>query len=462
MQRILCLIALFGPLACGSDPAPPEPVEANASGGEVPPHAAGDAAFPVGPARPPLAPGVIARLEALDTDVEVRVVFSPEIPPPWSTLAEELRAIIAQYARHANGHLRHGDVVIDPSRTEIDGVPRVQQPVMEGTVYRTVELFRGAVIRSAHGEHVLPYIDDAAEFERTLLRYIQLLSHPPHAIGVVASLYREGDDPTLGLGEVLGHYRVHPATLAEPVSTELRALLLVEPQGLDEVALRHLARYLKQGGCVAVLGGGLAVTVGSGTPYASPGTPGLLPLLEPWGVTLGDRLVLDPRSVRVPMRSAVGFVPVPYPPGPSVPLAEDHPLRPVGESVNLLFTGALTLSGPLANGEVWLRSSEESTSLALDPDQPFLLAPREPSAWPTGGEPGAQPLLVALEGTLPLPFGMGDTPAGTRVLVAGTGSFLRPDFRAPAALGDAQTDYTIAHLLIDWLVGDGPSIDDGA
>ncbi|GAB5542842.1 MAG: hypothetical protein SangKO_026020 [Sandaracinaceae bacterium] len=443
-------------VACGGPSPTVEPAPTGAAGGSgAPDHARGDAAFPEDPSREPLDRETVALLEGLETDIEVRVVLSPDLPAPYDAVAAEVRAALAQYAAHTE-RLQLAEAVVDPARPEIDGVPRRQQPVIEGSVYRVVDMFRGALIHSAHGRQVLA-IDDAEVFERQLVRALRLLRHPPHAIGVVASLHREGDDPTLGLQELLGHYQVRVARLDAPIDPELRAILLVEPRGLDERAVEHLSAYLAQGGRLGLFGGGVEVRFDDPTsPAVLPGDTGLAGLLEPWGVVMGNRLVLDPRCRRIARRTGMGMVAVEYPPGPLIPIGEPHPLHPTGGDVEWLFSAALTLTDAF-QGSVWLRSSERSTELPLVADPPFTVEPRALEQWPPGEAPGPRPLLVALEGALPL-SGERTTPADSRVLIAGSGSIFRPDLRPQAPLGETSSASVVSRKLVDWVAGEWPSL----
>lgn len=432
-------------VACGGPSGAVEPAPTS-SGAEAPVH----------PSREPLDRETVALLEGLDTDIEARVVFSPNLVAPYDELAAEARAMLAQYAAHTE-RLRLSEAAIDLERSEIDGVPRQPQPVLRGNVYRVVDMFRGVLVQSEHGRQVLSIDDGAEVFERQLVRALRLLRHPPHAIGVVASLHREADNPTLGLQELLGHYEVRVARLDAPLDPELRAVVLVEPRGLDERAVEHLSAYLAQGGRLALFGGGVEVRFeGPIAPAVLPGDTGLAGLLEPWGVVMGSRLVLDPRCMHVPMRTVMGLEAVEYPPGPSIPIGEAHPLHPTGGDVEWLFSGALTLTDAF-EGRVWLRSSDRSTELPLAAGSPFTLEPRALEEWPAGEAPGPRPLLVALEGALPL---RGDraTPADTRVLIAGSGTMLRPELRPQAPYAERSSAFVVSRKLIDWVTGDGPSL----
>ncbi|HEY0195481.1 MAG TPA: Gldg family protein [Kofleriaceae bacterium] len=98
-------------------------------------------------------------------------------------------------------------------------------------------------------------------------------------------------------------YDVRDVQLSAPVPEDVEALVVAGPSALDAKAAQNLDQFVMRGGAVVLLAGRYRLAMGGGPGGISVEkvTTGLEALLDKWGVTLGDDLVMDSKNDSLPL-----------------------------------------------------------------------------------------------------------------------------------------------------------------
>lgn len=418
----------------------------------------------------------------LDDRMEIRAYFTEDLPAPHNATERYVRDLLAEYEAASDGNLEvrfiHPDSEEEKEQAREDNIPKVSDPSYQGDTFSVKEGYRGLAFHYLGETKTIPTISSTEGLEYQITRTIKELAGEKTRIGLVSG----HGSPTLteglsSLKKLLTTYEIRSVDPAKPIDSELEAVLLVQPtEELSEQALENLDAYLMQGGALGLFGGTFDVELQQG-PTASPTQTGINKLLGPWGIQMDDALVADAQCGRARMRTQMGIpMAVPYPPVPVVGFDQDepHPIATNLDQVGLPFPAALvvddTLKGdPDVRQAVLARSSKNSWLLTGDSIQ---LKAKPPEEWSMTGESGPHTLAATLEGKIPSAFGPGpvsspehgDKPegpsrseAGARVLVIGSGYFIRDEFLPQAREGQSpQMNSSLAFALnaVDWLAAD--------
>ncbi|HJL17630.1 MAG TPA: Gldg family protein [Sandaracinaceae bacterium LLY-WYZ-13_1] len=420
----------------------------------------------------------------LDDTMEITAYFSSNLPGEFATHERYVRNILEEYEAASGGDVRvrfvDPDEEEEREEAEQAGVREVQHQSIEQDSVNVVNGYRGLVIRYLGDRQTIPVIQDTQGLEYEISQAIRQLVREPLPVGVVSG--HGSPTPTKGLSVLRGalpHYELEEVDVAEEIDPELRALLVVSPtEEFSEDELRRIDQYVMRGGSLGVFGGSMNLNL-QGMPSASPAQTGLDRLLGAWGVRMGESLVADARCGRVPLRSAIGMIPVKYPPAPVVVFDDEASAHPVLFRLNqapFFFTSPLTLDDTFHElGGTTLAQSTEEASWLLTGDN-IDLRPRAPQEWTVTGSSGPHTMMVALEGQLPSAFAPGpmsaedegesdiEAPAQTerevRVLVSGSAGQLRDEFLPDPERSRGQMTGGLALALnaVDWLAADADLI----
>ena len=97
-----------------------------------------------------------------------------------------------------------------------------------------------------------------------------------------------------------GNYEVRDVPLSAPVPDEIEALVLAGPASLDAKAAEYVDQFVMRGGAVVALAGHNRLALARGF-AAEKVTTGLDAAFKKWGITIGDDMVMDPKSDTFPM-----------------------------------------------------------------------------------------------------------------------------------------------------------------
>lgn len=429
-----------------------------------------------------LSEGSKATVRRLEDQVEARLYFSEDLPPPHNSTERYVQDLLAEYQAASGGNFAvrviHPDTDESRLAAQRDGVNAVQDQVLEADSFSVKEGYRGLSIHYL-GEHfTLPHIDTTAGLEYEITQGLKQLLGETQVVGVVGG--HDGPSLAQGLVNLQGYlptYELRTVELTEPVPAEVKALLIVSPEApFAETELRYLDQYVMRGGSLGIFGGSLKLNVSSAAPTASPIDTGLNQLLNQWGLSLGDAMVADAQCSRARMDTSLGLpIAVPYPPAPVINFdaeQQGHPVTFRLAQIALPYTAPLELLDTLQDD-----SEVEQTVLARSTDASWLmtgdnisLASKE--RWEIPGYDGPFTVGVALSGRLPSAFASAMTPAETpeqppieaptraekpvHVVVFGGGALLEDQFLPPPGPSSQVRGGGMAFVLntIDWLAND--------
>mgnify|MGYP002280371758 CR=1 FL=1 len=191
-----------------------------------------------------------------------------------------------------------------------------------------------------------------------------------------------------------------------------------------EGELRNIDSFVMEGGALGVFGGGFKLDIQTQSPSATSVDSGINTLLRPYGVVMGEGIVLDRQCLVVPMRDPRGGIRrAAQPPIIIVGFDEgqrEHPVSFRLDDTWTPFTSPLELTDNADNVTIIARSSEESW---VETGDTINLG----GGWQPRSE-GPFPLIAAIEGTLPSAFEEGQSStAEARVLVAGSSFMIRDE-----------------------------------
>jgi ABC-2 type transport system permease protein len=437
---------------------------------------------------------------SLDDQMEIRAYFSSELPPPYNAMGRYVRDLLAEYRDASKGKITLR--VIQPTTdedkqaAERDGVDRVADQKLESDSFSVQEGYRGISFHYLGDSKSLRRVDTTEGLEYSITQTIKELVGEKTEVGVLGG--HEG--PTLAQGlsalkQYLPTYELKEVKADAEIPRDLKALLIIHPETpLTETELRYINQYVMRGGSLAIFGGGVKVDTGAQQQQGAPPSPptgkpidtGLNKLLEKWGLTLDNRIVADAQCGRARMPTQIPglAIPVPYPPVPIVGFDEaqrKHPALFRIAQVAMPYSVRLALNDNIKGDKdvtrtVLARSTE--SSWLMEGDSIDLQAKER---WTVPGYNGPYTLGVALEGKLPSAFtaaaastppaeGEAPPPAiaapdraekPARVLVFGSGYFMRDEFLPPPQQGQSFMSGAIAFALnsVDWLAQDSDLIE---
>lgn len=288
-----------------------------------------------------------------------------------------------------------------------------------------------------------------------------------------------------------GNYEVRDVQLTAPVPDDVEALVVAGPASLDAQAAEHLDQFVMRGGALVLLDGRFRLAPGAGLSVEKV-TTGLESMLQKWGITVEDQMVMDTKSDVLPMPESRDLgngmivremVQLPYP----------YFVKMDGDQVasSSMITGGLTGSvmhwaSPVKaeakvgddehRVEVLLRSSDGSwltTSTQVEPNARTYPKTGFPGPKDTDKK-GSQVMAVAITGgfassvekpkdkpkdpadkdAAPL---IQHSPPDTRIVVFGSSAFVSDDVLGLAQQLEsdlATSNLELVHNAVDWSLAD--------
>jgi ABC-2 type transport system permease protein len=92
-----------------------------------------------------------------------------------------------------------------------------------------------------------------------------------------------------------GNYEVRDVQLTAPVPDDVEALVVAGPASLDAKAAEHLDQFVMRGGALVLLDGRFRLAPAAGLSVEKV-TTGLESMLQKWGITVEDQMVMDSKS----------------------------------------------------------------------------------------------------------------------------------------------------------------------
>ncbi|HEX2687535.1 MAG TPA: Gldg family protein, partial [Kofleriaceae bacterium] len=97
-----------------------------------------------------------------------------------------------------------------------------------------------------------------------------------------------------------GNYEVRNVQLSSPVPDDVEVLVLAGPASLDAKAAENVDQFVMRGGALVALAGRYRIAPGMGLSVEKV-TTGLEATFQKWGITVGDDMVMDPKSDMLPV-----------------------------------------------------------------------------------------------------------------------------------------------------------------
>jgi gliding-associated putative ABC transporter substrate-binding component GldG len=434
-------------------------------------------------------------MAGLEDPVTVTAYFTEELPPPYSSNARYVRDLLEELRAASKGRLSFefldpmsqetaedqetkretkrdifGRVFREPTSVERElaqvGVQPVEIRVIEDDQMQTKRAYMGIVIQHQEKKEVIPVVQDIRTLEYDLTSLVRKLTRPKTPVlGVVQG----HDAPALHekltrLQTLLSQmYEVRPVDLSgkERVDADVDALLVIGPKtAFQKNELKAIDQFVMEGRSVAFFLDSVQVDLKTFEP--SEATHGLGPLLETWGIKVGEQLVADVESAQLSVQERRGFMvismPVQY---PFIPLLErfegDSPVTEGLSGVSLPFSTAVTATAPEGAQVTVLAKSSRKSWLE---NKPYNIDPRRDWRSETVTPDGPHPLMVQVSGKLKSHFAaeaQASTASGTpvlaeskgepRVIVAGGSAALWDDFMG-------RPNQALLLNVADWLLLD--------
>jgi len=294
-----------------------------------------------------------------------------------------------------------------------------------------------------------------------------------------------------------GNYEVREVQLTAPIPDEIEALVLAGPAQLDAASAQNLDQFVMRGGAVVALAGRYRIAPNAGLAVEKV-TTGIEAALQKWGITLGDEMVMDPKSdsFPVPQNRDLGngmvvreVQQLPYPFFVKMDGDQLDSSSPItsGLTGSVLHWAAPVKADAKVGDDahtvdVLLRSSDaawRTSSLTVDPD--LRKYPGVGFAGPgdvAADKKGSQILAVAVTGgfassvakpSTPAQSKPGDPPAApgprliehsppdTRMVVFGSSAFVSDDVLQLAQQLDSElaaANIELVHNAVDWSLAD--------
>lgn len=434
-------------------------------------------------------------MSKLEDPVTVTAYFTDDLPAPYSSNARYVRDLLEEFRAASKGRLSFefldpmsqetaedkeakkevkrdifGRTFREPTSIERElaeaGVQPVEVRVIEDDQMQTKRAYMGIVIKHQEKKEVIPVVQDVRTLEYDLTTLVKKLTRPKTpVIGVVQGHEAPAlQEKLTRLQTVLSQmYEVRPVDLAakERVDAEIDALLVIGPKtAFQPNEVKAIDQFVMEGKSVAFFLD--AVQVDTRTFEASEATHGLGPLLETYGIKVGDQLVADVESAPLNVQERRGFMivtmPVPYPFIPLLARLEgDSPVTEGLSGVTLPFSTTVTATAPQgATATVLAKSSHKSW---LE-NKPYNLDPRREWRNETITPNGPHPLMVQVSGKLKSHFAseantssasgtpvLAESKGEPRVIVAGGSAALWDDFMG-------RPNQALLLNVADWLLLD--------
>jgi gliding-associated putative ABC transporter substrate-binding component GldG len=414
-------------------------------------------------------------LAGLDDIVNIKLYVSKKLPSYLVNLKRDITDLLDEYRAYGAGNI--AVTSIDPTENpalqqelRFMGIPQVQLNIIEKDQAQLTNAYLGMAIFYADKKEVIPFISDTKNLEYDLTAAIvKVTAKETKKVGLYAgkSPMQPADGEYQAASQLLSkQYEVAQITLDDEQALDtISTLILAGPRELTDRQKYAIDQFIMRGGSVVFLVDTVEMREGL---QATGFKPAVNDLLQYYGITVEENLVLDASNAYAAFRSGFMTFRIPYPFWVKVVsegFAPDNPAVSQLESLVLPWVSSLTPAGEKKPGMAIteLARSTESSWLQkgfymLDPQQQFikpgtqmqshLLAavvsgkfksyfadkPQPPAETKTdGGEPPAQKETVT------------ESPE-TRIVVVGNSRFITNDIITQ--FDDNQVFFL---NLIDWL-----------
>ena len=336
-----------------------------------------------------LTPSSRQSLAGLDDIVNIKLYVSQKLPSYLVNLKRDISDLLDEYRAYAAGNIAVTsiDPTEDPALQQelrFMGIPQVQLNIIEKDQAQLTNAYLGMAIFYADKKEVIPFISDTKNLEYDLTSAIlKVTSKETKKVGLYAGtpLTPPADQEYQAANQLLSkQYEVTQIQLDdEQALDKISTLILAGPRDLTDRQKYAIDQFIMRGGKAVFLVDTVEMREGL---QASSFKPAINDLLQHYGITVEENLVLDASNAYAAFRSGFMTFRIPYPFWVKVVsegFAADNPAVSMLESLVLPWVSSLTLAGEKMPGMAIteLAKSTESSWLQkgfymLDPQQQFI------------------------------------------------------------------------------------------
>ncbi|SVC36128.1 uncharacterized protein METZ01_LOCUS288982, partial [marine metagenome] len=297
-----------------------------------------------------LSPSSKAVLNKIDDLLTAKVYFSENLPGRYGNNSRFLQDILEEYAAYSSGNLRFefyrpedDEKLAEEARKY--GIQPVQLQVVENDKLEIKRVHMGVVFLYEDQREVIPVVQTTTGLEYEITSKIKkMVDDQKQVIGIAQFEGQELKTESIR-GQLSESYRVQQVTMGQAVAAEV-SLLFVSgvTDSISENELKNLKDYVDRGGNLFLSQSKIAASLQTqqGTPIVS----NVFEILETYGVSLEDNLVLDKFCNNITVTQQRGFfrvnTAVAYPFFPIIRDFGDHVMVGGLEQVHTLFPSEIT------------------------------------------------------------------------------------------------------------------------
>lgn len=271
-----------------------------------------------------LSPATKRLLRGLDDLLTIKLFVSKDLPPEVALVKRDVRDLLREFRAAGGGDVRVAER--DPASDEDAaaearslGIPTVQFNVFGEGELQVKEGYLGLAVQYRDEVETIPVVQETVDLEYRLATFVQSLTRgAPPVVGFVDAGV---EDPRLSSGygrlrdELGRQHEVRTLSLSDTaaIPDDVQAVVAVgAPAILSDTQVLRLTDYLRRGGGLLVLAGGMAVDARGFVASARP--VGWNQVLADYGVTIRPDLAYDLASnEQVSFAVSMGRVFVSYP-----------------------------------------------------------------------------------------------------------------------------------------------------
>jgi gliding-associated putative ABC transporter substrate-binding component GldG len=336
-----------------------------------------------------LTPSSRQALADLDDIVNIKLYVSQKLPSYLVNLKRDITDLLDEYKAYGRGTIAVTsiDPTEDPALQQelrFMGIPQVQLNIIEKDQAQLTNAYLGMAIFYADKKEVIPFISDTRNLEYDLTSAIvKVTSKETKKVGLYVGSKPQapGEQEYQAASQLLSkQYEVAPIKLDdEQVLDTISTLILAGPREFTDRQKYAIDQFIMRGGKAVFLVDTVEMREGL---QATGFKPAINDLLQHYGITVEENLVLDASNAYAAFRSGFMTFRIPYPFWVKVVsegFAADNPAVSMLESLVLPWVSSLTVSGEKKpdTAITELAKSTESSWLQkgfylLDPQQQFI------------------------------------------------------------------------------------------
>jgi len=336
-----------------------------------------------------LTPSSRQALAGLDDIVNIKLYVSQKLPSYLVNLKRDITDLLDEYKAYGGGNIAVSS--IDPTENpalqqelRFMGIPQVQLNIIEKDQAQLTNAYLGMAIFYADKKEVIPFISDTKNLEYDLTSAIvKVTARETKKVGLYVGSKPQapGEQEYQAASQLLSkQYELTPIKLDDEQTLDtINTLILAGPRELTDRQQYTVDQFIMRGGKAVFLVDTVEMREGL---QATGFKPAINDLLQHYGITVNEDLVLDASNAYAAFRSGFMTFRIPYPFWVKVVsegFAADNPAVSMLESLVLPWASSLTVAAEkkpdIAITE--LAKSTQSSWLQkgfymLDPQQQFI------------------------------------------------------------------------------------------